>query len=481
MGGSAGVRLFRQGGLYTAGLFLMRAGNFLLLPLYTALLDTAEYGAVGVVQQLVNVVVALALAAQTHSLLRLGVDAEHDRAKLGRLTSSLVVYVGAAGVVVTGAALALWPVYRPLMGDLPLWPVGVAGLVGVTGQALFQLALSYQQFQRRAAVHTGLNLSRWVVLLASVLALVLGLRWGAPGLLLAMSLSYTVGAVLALRRVEVLRATVDGGQLRAGLVYGLPLLPHLLSGLVIAATDRALLAAGPGLEKTGLYTLGFNLASAVFMVAMGLQRAWVPFFLREDRDRADAGWDRARKLSFFSLAMVACAAVGVGLLAPEIVALVGHERYAESSTVMPILVMSAFVRAYYLQGVAVAMANKRTARWLAAVTLPAASLNVVLNLILIPRHGMIGAAWATLISHALEAVLAGILGHISRPVPFKYVRGAVLLALVAAALWSGDGAALLPRLGLGAGFAAALVLLDGRDLLGAARSVGRQLRNREES
>jgi len=179
--------------------------------------------------------------------------------------------------------------------------------------------------------------------------------------------------------------------------------------------------------------------------------------------------------------MVASAAVGVGLFAPEIVALIGRKAYVEASAVLPVLVMTAFIRAYYLQSVAVVVANKRTARWLALITVPAALLNVVLNLKLIPIYGMMGAAFATLGAHTVEAVLATGLGRIARPVPFKYVRGMVLLVLVGAALWFGHDAALPLRLGLAAGFVAALLVLDGRDILGAARSVWRQIRDRRPS
>ncbi len=471
---SAGLRLFSQGGLYTAGLFLMRAGNFLLLPLYTALLATDEYGAVGVVHELVHLLVVLALCAQGHSLLRLGVDAEDDEDRLTKLVSSLGAYVGVAGLAFTVLAAALWPLYRPLMGGLGLWPVGLAGLVGVTGQAFFQYALAYLQFRRQARVHTALSLQRWGVMVALVLLLVAGLRWGAAGLLLATGVSFTAGALLALRRMQHLKPTFAGDSLRAGLVYGLPILPHALAGVIFQATDRALLAAGPGLAEVGLYTLAANLASAVFMVAMGMQRAWLPFFLREDRDREQKGFERVRKLSFFSLAIVGGAAVFMGLFAPEIVAIVGREAYSGATAVVPVLVVASFVRAYHLQAVAVVMANKATARWVALATVPAAGLNVWLNLLWIPEHGMMGAAYATLVSHGLCTVSTAVLGRKARAVPFKYVRGALLLALVSAVLWYGHDQTLLVRIGYAAAFGAALLVIDGRDIFSAARSVWRQ-------
>lgn len=474
MSQSAGLRLFSQGGLYTGGLFLMRAGNFLLLPLYTALLATDEYGAVGVVHELVYLLVVLALCAQGHSVLRLGVEAEGDDDRLTKLVSSLGVYVGVAGLVFTGIAVALWPVYRPLMGGLSLWPIGLAGLVGVTGQAFFQYVLAYLQFRRQARVHTVLSLQRWAVMVALVLALVAGLRWGAAGLLLATGVSFTVGALLGLRKMQHLRPTIDAESLRAGLVYGLPLLPHVLAGVIFSATARALLAAGPGLDEVGLFTLATNLSSAVFMVAMGMQRAWLPFFLREDRDRDERGWDRVRRLSFFSLAMVAATAVFMGLFAPEIVAIVGREAYSGATAVVPLLVVASFVRAYYLQAVAVVLANKGTARWVALATVPAAGLNVWLNLLWIPEHGMMGAAWATLATHGVCAASTAVLGRFARTVPFKYVRGALLFALVSAVVWFGHDQTLLVRLGCAAAFGVALLLLDGRDIISAAKSVWRQ-------
>ena len=68
---SAGLRLLREGGLYTFGQLLLRGGNFLLIPLYLDLLDPVEYGAFGVVKNLVNLLVPLVIFGQTHSLLRL--------------------------------------------------------------------------------------------------------------------------------------------------------------------------------------------------------------------------------------------------------------------------------------------------------------------------------------------------------------------------------------------------------------------------
>lgn len=467
----AGLRLFREGGIYTAGLVLLRAGNFLLIPLYTSLLTKEEYGAVGVIMAVANLLTILGMTSQTHALLRLGTDVETDEEALGRLLSTQFTWVVGATLVLTAAAALGWPWLLPLVGGLDLWPLGVAGLATVVGSAVFQLVLSWLQFSRQARAHTTLNVARWIVLMVVVLGLLLGAEWKAEALLTATAVSFAVGSVLGWRTLPkgVRLGIVDRDVLRRALAYGLPILPHGLAGVIFLATDRTLLAAHAGLGAVGIYELAAKLASIVFMIAMGMQKAWIPFFFREDRDAAQHGWSRVRTLSFFAISMVACVAVGVGLLAPELVAIAGPDSYAESAAVVPILAGANFLRDYYLVAVAVVMADKATARWVAAATLPGAALNIVLNAWWIPEHGVYGAAWGTAVSYGLTVVLAGLLARRARAIPFKYWRAAVLFALVAVVLWAGAGATLPVRIGLGLLFALGLVALDGKDLWAAAK------------
>jgi O-antigen/teichoic acid export membrane protein len=479
-GRSVGLRLFREGGLYTIGLFAMRAGNLLLLPVYLALLDQDEYGAFELVKSLVGVLVPLAICAQVHSVLRLGVDAENDELARQRLMSSVFTYVIFAAGVLTLAGILLWPMLDSWVKGLPLWPIGLAGLAIVLGQAVFQIALAWLQLDHRAKTHTVLSVARWGALLVSVLIFVPVFGMGAEGILLATAVSFALGAIVGLRLVMERRSLgIHWKTLRGSLAYGLPILPHAMAAVIFVATDRTLLArfATDGLDSVGVYSLAVNLASGVFMFAMGMQKAWIPFFLREDRDRESVGWGRVRVLSFFSVTAVACAAVGMGLLAPEVVAIVSlltPNDYSGAAAVLPLLAFGAFSRSYYLVAMTVVLANKRAARWIALVTLPPAALTIGLNAWWIPHWGMAGAAAATTTSYLAAMVLTGLLSRRSRAVPFKYVRAALLMGLVGVVLALGYGADLPVRLGLIVAFFAALLVLDGDDIGGAIRSLRRQ-------
>jgi len=471
---SPGLRLFREGGLYTLGLFLLRAGNFLLIPLYLSLLDQAEMGAFGAVRNLVSFLVPLAVLGQTHSLLKLGVETEGDKAARGALLGSVVAWVFVAGIALSAAAAWAWPLLSDRVDGVPLWPLGLAGLVGVTGQAMFNIVLCWLQQDRRAEIHTGLSIARWVVLLIAVVLFVVVLEWGPAGILAAMAVSFTVGGVMGLRVIlKDERPTVRRTALLGSIAYGLPLLPHTLSTIVFQATDQLLLFAKDE-SMGGVYLLATQLASAVFMFSMGMQKAWIPFFLREDRDRDSGGFARVRQLSFFAVSMVGVAAVVVGLGAPELVSLASvfsDHDWSAAAAVVPILVLGAFIRSYYLVSLAVVMANKRVARWLAAATVPTAGLNVWLNLLWIPEYGMAGAAWATATSWMVATVATGVLARYARKVPFKYGHALLLVVLVGAALVVGTGQPLGVRVAVLGGFVAALLLLDGKDIRSAAGSL----------
>jgi O-antigen/teichoic acid export membrane protein len=91
--------------------------------------------------------------------------------------------------------------------------------------------------------------------------------------------------------------------------------------------------------------------------------------------------------------------------------------------------------------------EKKT-RYYPLVTASAAASNLGLNLLLIPRYGMLGAAWATVFSYGVMAGLGYALSQRVYPIPFEKGRLAriALAALAVYAVATLAPAALLPAL-----------------------------------
>lgn len=434
----------------------MRAGNLLLVPLYLSLLSRIEYGAFGVVRNVVAVLVPVVVVGQVHSILRLGV--EEDR----RLLGSVVAWIVVAFAGVTAAAAGLWPWLSYAVEDVAWWPVGAAGLAVVLGQALFQVSQAWLRNERRAREHTVLALVRWGLLVVAVLALVGGLDLGTTGLLLALAASFLATAGVGLWRLRE-GLGLSAGLLKRSLAFGAPLLPHALASVLFLAADQVLLAAlyEGGLDSAGLYLLGAQAVAVVHLLAQGIQQAWTPWFLR------GAEPDAIRQRSFVALVAVAGAAAAVGLLAPELVGLAGifsDQDWSDAAEPVPILVVGGLLRLPYLLAFVTLLSDVRRARWIAAVTVPAAVLNVALNLWWIPSHGMTGAAWATVCSWGAAAGGLWLLARRVRPLPFAYARASVVGAVVVGALLLAAGGGPMERIGALAAVGVALWALGRRDL-----------------
>ncbi len=216
---------------------------------------------------------------------------------------------------------------------------------------------------------------------------------------------------------------------------GLPVAGQLLLGLMIFNADLLLLRLMRGSESTGLYAAAY--APLAFAVNVGYAFAYsvLPVLVAEhaaDRDASTLyGAQLVRMLSIaFPLA------VGGALVAGPIIALGFGPDYAAAAPVLTALMMSApFAGATALSWTALTVLGRE--RWLLISTGLAAALNVVLNLLWIPRYGMLGAATATVITEAFRAGLMGWIawrGGLRFPAPTKLVRPLVATGVMAAFL-----------------------------------------------
>src|SRR6185503_17738425 len=131
-------------------------------------------------------------------------------------------------------------------------------------------------------------------------------------------------------------------------------------------------------------------------------------------------------------AAFAWVALGVAVLGKEMLVLMTprNPAFRAAAPVIPLVAL-----AYLLHGVflltSIGIGIEKKARYYPIVTGAAAAVNVALNFALIPRLGMMGAAWATVAAYAVMAGLGGTLSQRLYPIPFERAR---LFAILAAAV-----------------------------------------------
>ena len=222
---------------------------------------------------------------------------------------------------------------------------------------------------------------------------------------------------------------------------------HLLRAL-INVFDVVLLALLLGEVAVGLYTAAYRICFLVILIGHSLQIAYLPALSRAaHRSSARASQLVGRALEFSAALAVPMVTGGILLAGPLLIHLFGPEYGQGTDAFRLLLVSVAFI---FLNGVfsqtLLAHDRIRILMWIQAL---GAALNVVLNLILIPSHGIVGAAVATVAAEGLILTLDYFAcRHLGLDISFGFlikpiVASAVMVGLL---LWLGPESNWLLRL-----------------------------------
>jgi len=335
--------------------------------------------------------------------------------------------------VVVGGILWFWPMSGALKAAV------AAGLAFVLFRSLARLA----QESRRAAGNVRGAALLDIVMCAGGFAVgaglaVVGLRGAAPLLGAAAAAAFCLVWTLPgdLRRAH--GGAFEPARARMYFVYGVPVAMSLILSLVVATTDRFLLAAFVSDASVGVYHVGYTLANRTLDVTfIWLGMAGGPAAIAAlERGGRNALNVVARDQAGLMIALALPAAVGLALTArPLAEVMVGPALQTGAAHVTPWIAASAFfsgLTTYYFH-TAFKLA-RRSRRLLAAMAVPAVA-NLALNLYLIPRFGLDGALWATLASYILGAAASFGLGRgaLALPIPWAAIgRAAPATAIMAA-------------------------------------------------
>lgn len=446
------LKRFARGSLtYGLGGFLKRGLGFLLIPIYTNYLTPAEYGIVGVVLALFSaftVVFGLGLrGAVTRQYFEHADEPRRLRRYLGSVYTFFLLYgaLGAGLLTVFGR-----PLVEKLLTSMPFAPFVPLSLWAAFFSAAAGLILSLYRAREEAARYVTVEILSGLFLLAGIVVFVVmrdaGAVGQAQGLFWGSLATFILATALIMRES---RPGLDPEMVRSAVAFGAPLMVHLLAGWALLAADRLILARQVTLADLGVYTLGYQLGMIVGAVASALNAAWTPIFYDTARNHEEAS-GLLGQLASVNLSLSIGAALVVILFAPELVAILGGDvEYRRAVGVIPIIALGYTLQGMYFVVVTPIFYAQRTVL-LPPLTVAAAGLNILLNLLLIPVLGIAGAAWATLAAFGVLAIGAGAVARRQFFVDYEVSKLAGLATLlVLAALLAPTLAGFPTALGVG--------------------------------
>lgn len=433
-------RVLAQSAIYGLGNVAISALSFLLIPLYTHYLQTAEFGLYSLITTFYGVFSLLVDCGLTNSVARYyyneelaGKEPELKRYRQTMLWSALIASSVASASVCIVCYLISGSVARSILGAAS--NTGYVRLIALTllFRGIATVPMIYLRVAERSITYALLTVLQVGLFLALNIWFVVGYGLGVTGILYSLLISTAIYSVLLMATIaRELYPRFDFAVLRELLRFGLPYVPVLLMMWVIDFSDRYLLDHYSNQGEVGVYSLGYKFGQSMMFIATAFSFGWVPVrfkILQLEEPKAVY-----RRMPSFYLASAGLAWLALAIFSKEAVALTSPVSFHRAAGFVPLVGF-----AYLICGLSTisvtGMGIAKRSGAMPAIMVAASGLNVILNVALIPRIGAMGAAYSTIV--AFVVLVAGSLYCSQRVyhIDYEYRKcGILLVGLTAVAI-----------------------------------------------
>ena len=433
-------KLGKEAAIYGLSSIVGRFLNFLLVPVTTNFLATADYG----VQANIYAYIAFAFVVYGY-----GMDSAYMRFVVSLDTADKkqtvsVPYFSLLGTSVL-FSLLIYLCAPAISGVLGVDAVHT-DLIRYSGwilcfDTLAIVPFAYLRMENRAKMFAGLRILNIAINVLLTILLFVVLKMGVEAVFIANLLASAVTAlVLAAIVFPQLTLRFPSGLYNEMIRFGLPYIPAGLAGIAIQVIDVPILKALTNDATVGVYRANYRLGVLMMLVVGMFDYAWRPFFLTHAKDN-DAQKLFSKVFTYFILSMMTMFLL-VSLFVEDLVRIevfgkhFFHPDYWQGVGIVPWILLAYVFNGAYVVFLAGTYLEKKTS-YLPLVTGMGALVNVVANYVLIPPLGISGAALATLASYLCMAIAMYVTSQRYYPIRYEWNRvlGIALSAAIVFALF----------------------------------------------
>lgn len=407
--------------IYGLGTFTSRAIGFLLIPVYTRYLSTADYGALSIISITLSILVIFVTMGVGSSffICYFNSDAEYDRSKFVSMALMFlnITSLAVALIVVAFARRASFIVFKT---ENYTYVFMLIGLTLFFGNAKI-IPLSLFRVRDESAKYTLFSLFSFLANLIFNIYLVVVAKRGMIGVLEGGMVSYALIWLVTIPvvfRYFSLRFSLL--KLWDLLRLGIPLMPAVLMNWVLTLSDRYFLQHFSTLHETGLYDLGYRFGSiASVLIIDPFSLAWATLMFTIARGKMPKETFATILTYLFGILMLVW--LGISILAKDAIRIMADPKFIDAYKVVPLVTLSYVLYGlYYFWTFGPALKN-RTKDY-PYVTACAAIAHLLLNFLLIPFYGMIGAAISTVIGYLIMSLVMLVVCNRFYFVQYEYKR-----------------------------------------------------------
>ena len=377
--------------IISIGKFSTQLVSFLLLPLYTSLLTTSEYGQYDFLNTISIFLIPCVTLLMEEGMFRFLIDAKEDKSK-GEVFSATFLF--------SILSFLIWSIFIFIVGSILHYPFTIYLILYIFASLLSSLAGSTARGLSRFKLYSLFSfLSSLLTILLNILFIV-GFKMGLNSLFLSYIIGNSIISIWLLFKIKVFSYVkinnLNKNVTKEMIKYSFPLVPNSISWNAISLTDRLLIINILGSAKNGIYSVGLRFPTIINTCYSYFNLSW--------KESASKVVNKKDKNEFYNSVyinlnrLLICVSILIIAFLPFVFNFLIKNEYREAYNYIPLMIISVYFSnlSNFCSGIFSAYKDTKI---LARTTIVATIINFVVGFLLIRKIGLYASILATLTAY----------------------------------------------------------------------------------
>ncbi|MCI7686641.1 MAG: polysaccharide biosynthesis C-terminal domain-containing protein [Clostridiales bacterium] len=380
-------------GLLTLSNFATNLLNFFLVPLYTNVLSTSDYGTYDLISTTIGVLLPILTLNIQEAVMRYAMDRNYDRKAV--LTIGVRYVALGSIIVIAGLAVNAFFNFNKLINEYWIFFFLMFFVQSLSGLTTFYIRGVDKVYE----LSISSAIASFVTISLNIIFLVL-LKWGLIGYFLANLIGPFVQVIFLIVRGQLIKDLNLKEKYKAEtkemLSYSRPLIANSIAWWVNNAADRYVVIFFCGLAANGVYSVASKIPSILNVFQVIFNQAWSLSAVKDFDPDDKSGFFANTYAAYNCFLTVVCSAIIV--MDKPLARFLYAKDFFVAWRFVPWLTIAVLFGALsgYLGGFFTAA---KDSKMFAISTVAGAITNIVLNLLITPVLGPLGAAIATTVCY----------------------------------------------------------------------------------
>lgn len=425
--------LTKDTAIYGISTMIGRFLNFILVPFYTNIFSPGDYGIVILVYSYIAILNIFFIYGMDAAFLKYAAFKDIGDDKDNFSTPYISVFF--TSVLFSGLIIIL---NNSISGWIGV-PANYSSIIIFSSAILFVDANTVIPFlklrlERKAKKFAAIKVLNILLNILLNVILIVGMGWGIEAIFISNLTASLLSLVLVSPTIKrFFKLSFHKLLFNRLLKFGLPYLPAGIAVMLVQVVDVPILERLTDLDTVGIYKANYKLGIFMMLYVNMFQFAWQPFFLQNAKEE-NAKQMFSKVMTYFSIVGFTLLII-LSLFIEDIVKInfggftILGSQYWSGLDIVPIILLGYLFNGFYVVFSAGIYIEEKSI--FAPIVAGAGALtNVVSNIILIPSFGIMGAAFATLISYAVMALGYFLVTQKYYKINYEYPRLIKLFLLV---------------------------------------------------